>query len=39
VSAAIDNVFAHKNGLWISDDVIYPVSFARLYRVGFKASF
>ena len=39
LSAAIDNVFAQKNGLWIRDDVIYPVSFTRNYRVGFKASF
>ena len=39
LSAAIDNVFAQKNGLWVSDNVIYPVSFTRNYRVGFKASF
>jgi iron complex outermembrane receptor protein len=39
VSAAIDNVFAQQNGLWVSDNVIYPVSFTRNYRVGFKASF
>ncbi len=39
VSAAIDNVFAQKNGLWTSDNVIYPVSFTRNYRVGFRASF
>lgn len=39
VSAAIDNVFAQKNGLWVHDDAIYPVSFTRNYRVGFKASF
>ena len=39
VSAAVDNVFAHKNGLWVQDDTIYPISFTRNYRVGFKASF
>lgn len=36
---AIDNVFAQSNGLWIQDDVIYPVNFTRNYRVGLKASF
>ena len=37
--AAVDNVFAHKNGLWVSDDVIYPVNFTRHWRLGMKATF
>ena len=38
-SLAVDNVFAHSNGLWIYDNAIYPVNFTRNYRVGLKASF
>ncbi|BBP02343.1 TonB-dependent receptor plug domain-containing protein [Sulfuriferula nivalis] len=38
-SAAIDNIFAHSNGLWVQDDTIYPVNFTRNYRIGLKASF
>ncbi|MFA5171706.1 MAG: TonB-dependent receptor [Sulfuriferula sp.] len=38
-SAAIDNIFAHSNGLWVQDDTIYPVNFSRNYRIGLKASF
>lgn len=37
-SASIDNLFEHKNGLWIHDNAIYPVSFTRNFRLGFKAS-
>jgi len=37
-SASIDNLFEHKNGLWIRDNAIYPVSFTRNFRLGFKAS-
>ncbi len=37
-SASIDNLFEHKNGLWIRDNTIYPVSFTRNFRLGFKAS-
>ncbi len=36
-SASIDNLFEHKNGLWIHDNAIYPVSFTRNFRLGFKA--
>ena len=36
---AVDNLFERKNGMWISDDVIYPVNFTRNWRVGFKAGF
>jgi iron complex outermembrane receptor protein len=38
-SAAIDNIFAHSNGLWVQDDTIYPVNFTRNYRIGLKVSF
>lgn len=33
----VDNVFDHANGLWISDDNIYPVNFTRTWRVGIRA--
>lgn len=36
-SASIDNLFEHKNGLWINDNGVYPVSFTRNFRLGFKA--
>ena len=38
-SIALENLFARENGLWIRDDVIYPVNFARTWRLGMKASF
>jgi iron complex outermembrane receptor protein len=42
-SAAIENLFAHKNGMWIDDPfvgtAIYPVNFTRNFRVGFNARF
>lgn len=38
-SIAIDNLFERSNGLWISDNHIYPVNFTRNYRVGLKADF
>lgn len=37
--ASAENVFGHKNGIWIRDDAIYPTSFAPLYKVGLKARF
>jgi len=37
--AGVDNLFEHKNGLWIHDDAIYPVSFTRNWRLGMKATF
>ncbi len=36
---AVSNLFAHKNGLWTDDDVIYPVDFTRNWRVGMRADF
>lgn len=37
--ASVDNLFEHKNGVWIHDNAIYPVSFTRNYWFGFKAHF
>lgn len=37
--ASVDNLFEHKNGLWIHDDAIYPVNFTRNWRIGMKATF
>lgn len=37
--AAVENLFAHKNGMWITDDAIYPVNFTRNWRLGMKAAF
>jgi iron complex outermembrane receptor protein len=37
--AAVDNIFTHKNGMWVSDNVIYPLNFTRNWRIGFKADF
>lgn len=35
VFAKIDNLFNQKNGLWIQDDVIYPVNFTTTAMAGF----
>ncbi|WP_417332077.1 TonB-dependent receptor [Halarcobacter sp.] len=37
--AKIQNLFDRKNGLWISDDNIYPVNFERTYYAGIKYKF
>ncbi len=37
--ASVENLFEQKNGLWISDDAIYPVNFTRNWRLGMKAAF
>lgn len=37
--AAVDNLFEKTNGLWIRDDRIYPVNFARTWRVGLNTKF
>ena len=37
--AAVDNLFEQSNGIWIRDDVIYPVNFTRNWRLGMKATF
>ena len=37
--AAVENLFEQTNGIWIRDDVIYPVNFTRNWRLGMKAAF
>jgi iron complex outermembrane receptor protein len=35
----VDNLFNRHNGLWVSDDVIYPVNFTRNWLFGMSAKF
>lgn len=37
--AAVTNIFAHNNSIQIDNDIIYPVDFARTFRLGMKAEF
>jgi iron complex outermembrane recepter protein len=37
--AKIQNLLDEDNGLWISDDAIYPVNFERTYYAGMKVKF
>lgn len=37
--ASAENIFGHKNGIWIKDNSIYPVSFKPVYKLGLKVSF
>lgn len=37
--AQVNNLFSKKNGLWLRDDVIYPMNFTRTWYAGVKASF
>lgn len=37
--AAVNNIFEHANSIQIDNDVIYPVDFARTWRIGMKADF
>jgi len=37
--AQVNNVLNRKNGLWLRDDVIYPVNFTRTWYAGVRASF
>lgn len=39
VFAKINNIFNQKNGLWIKDDVIYPVNFTTTALAGFKLKY
>lgn len=39
VFAKINNLFNQKNGLWIKDDAIYPVSFTTTAMAGFKLKY
>lgn len=35
----VDNVFEKKNGLWLRDNVVYPVNFTRNWMLGLNAKF
>lgn len=37
--ATVENLFDRKNGTWVGDDAIYPVSFTRGWRAGLIARF
>ena len=37
--ASVDNLFEREKGLWVRDDVIYPVGYTRNLRLGLKAAF
>ena len=37
--AKINNLFDQSNGLWVKDDAIYPVNFARTVLAGLKLKF
>jgi iron complex outermembrane receptor protein len=37
--ASVSNLFERSNGLWLRDDVIYPLDFTRTWRVGARMSF
>ena len=42
--AAVSNLFAHDNGVWVESDfrppvVVYPVDFARTWKLGARISF
>lgn len=39
LSAGVENLFANANGMWVSDDVIYPVDFSRRWQLGLRADF
>lgn len=37
--AAVENLFKRRNGIWVRDDRIYPVSFSRNWRLGMEVKF
>lgn len=37
--ATVNNLFEHKNALFVQDDAIYPVDYSRQLRIGMKADF
>ena len=39
IFAKVNNLFNQKNGLWISDDKIYPVNFTTTAMAGFKLKY
>ena len=39
VFASVANLFERANGLWVQNDAIYPVDYARTWRLGARVSF
>ena len=39
IFAKIENIFNKTNGLWLRDDVIYPMNFETTYYAGMKVKF
>ncbi len=39
VFAKLNNLFDHSNGLWVSDDAIYPTNFRTTFLTGVKLKF
>ena len=39
VYGSVSNLFARKNGIWVSDDSIYPSNFERTWKLGARMSF
>lgn len=37
--AQVNNLFNKKNGVWVTDNAVYPVNFTRTWYAGVKASF
>ena len=36
---SVSNLFARKNGIWVSDDNIYPFNFERTWKLGARINF
>lgn len=39
IYTAVNNIFEHENSIQVQDNTIYPIDFARTWRVGLKADF
>lgn len=39
IFAAVQNIFEYENGMWLRDDVIYPMDYSRTWKVGGKFAF
>ncbi|WP_229008025.1 TonB-dependent receptor [Methylophilus sp. Leaf408] len=39
VYTAVNNIFEHENSIQVQDNTVYPIDFARTWRVGLKADF
>lgn len=37
--AGVSNLFDRKNGMWVRNDAVYPVDFARTWKLGARISF